>query len=264
VVGDRFNGSTLGGMYYDALAEQDWSLGRILQRLKKHNLDTNTMVVYSSDNGPSMSQCKSGEPFSYKSCGNAGALACAKGTTWEGGMREPGIVWWPSVVPAGERRNQVASLMDLFTTSLELANVSLPMDRVIDGKSLMPILLNSSAPSQHEALFYWRGNTLMAVRSGPYKAHFYTKGCQSYDNPPLTKHNPPKLYNLEQDPGESWPINLSTLDPAILQNLMDLARNHTTTMVPGKPLFDDCNNAYRETAPDFPPFPDKPYTCQFK
>ena len=105
--------------------EIDWSVGQVLDALRREGLDRKTLVFFTSDNGPWLTQGEAG--------GSAGLLRDGKGSTWEGGMREPGIAWWPGRVPAGVVTHELACTMDLFTTSLNLAGAEVPKDRLIDG-----------------------------------------------------------------------------------------------------------------------------------
>ena len=115
------------------------------------------------------------------------------------------------MIPANQRRTQVASTMDLFTTVLELAGVPQPSDRPIDGRSLLDILLDESAPIQHEDMFYWRGRTLMAGRRNAFKLHLATDGCMDYSTPPLQYPSEPLMYHLEHDPSEAFALNTTGL-----------------------------------------------------
>jgi len=145
------------GLYGDAIAELDWSVGQILAKLKELGLDEKTLVVFTSDNGPWFG-------------GSSGGLRGMKGQTWEGGIRVPMIARWPGKIPAGRVSHAPAGTIDLFPTVLRLAGVDVPDDRVIDGRDILP-LLASDAPSPHEALFAMHGPNLMTVRSGRWKLH---------------------------------------------------------------------------------------------
>ncbi len=106
----KFQGQSRRGLYGDVVEEIDWSVGQVLDALRREGLDRNTLVFFTSDNGPWLTQGEAG--------GSAGPLRDGKGSTWEGGMREPGIAWWPGRVPAGVVTRELACTMDLFTTSL--------------------------------------------------------------------------------------------------------------------------------------------------
>lgn len=145
------------GLYGDCIEELDRSVGEVFKKLHELHLDTNTLVFFASDNGPWYG-------------GSTGGLRGMKGNTWEGGIREPLIAWWPGKIPAGRVSHEPAIIMDLFTTSLEACGVRVPQDRYIDGKNILP-LLTENAPSPHEALFAMAGPRLACVRSGKWKLH---------------------------------------------------------------------------------------------
>lgn len=202
----KWRGQSRRGAYGDAVQELDESVGAILAALRAApSLDSSTLVAFTSDNGG-----QGGQGFPL---GSNGMLRCMKGSTWEGGVREPLLVRWPGTVPQGARRLQPVSLMDLFATAIAAAGLPPSADgRPIDGKDLRGVLADSSAPSPHAAgLFYWRGDTVMAVRVGAYKVHFYTQGCTLYTQPPLKSfESSPLVYHLEEDPGEEYPLDPST------------------------------------------------------
>ncbi|MFV2069067.1 MAG: sulfatase-like hydrolase/transferase, partial [Pirellulales bacterium] len=128
-----------------------------------------------------------------------------KGSTWEGGMRVPGIFWWPGKIGPGAVRRQVASTMDLFATLHRLAGVELPSGRTLDSHDLSPLLFADGA-STRQSLFYYRGQRLMAVRHGPWKAHLFTQPAYGPGSRTATPHDPPLLYNLDEDPSEQYDV----------------------------------------------------------
>ena len=146
-----------GGLYGDAVAELDWCVGQVLAKLKELGLDENTLVFFSSDNGPWYG-------------GSTGGLRGMKSNTWEGGIREPLIARWPGKIPAGHESREPAIMVDIFVTALTAAGIPIPNDRVIDGKDIFPLLI-SDAKTPHEALFAMQGAKLYTVRSGPWKLH---------------------------------------------------------------------------------------------
>lgn len=178
--GDGFRGKSANGILGDAIEELDWSTGQILDKLRELNLAENTLVLFTSDNGPAR--------------GVAGPLRGKKGSTYEGGMREPTIAWQPGTVPAGTSYGETLSTMDVLPTFAALAGVELT--HAVDGHNISSILHGESdAPSPYEALYYYRGYQLRAVRSGPWKLH--TNG---------------ELYNLETDIGEQTDLAESNPD----------------------------------------------------
>ena len=210
---DSFVNKSRRGLYGDVIEELDWSVGEILQTLRDLQLDQNTVVFFTSDNGPWLTHGLQG--------GSAGLLRDGKGSTWEGGMREPCIAWWPGTIPAGATSTELGSTMDLYVTSIKLAGGTVPEDRPIDGYDLTPVL-KKNAESPREVMFYYRGQRLMAVRKGPWKAHFMTQAAYGQKDPVV--ENPPVLYHLEHDPGEIH--NLSAEHPEIIAELTKLAEEH--------------------------------------
>ena len=168
---------TRSQLYPQTIHEIDWSVGRILDALKEHDIDDNTLVIFFSDNGPGGSKLAT-----------AGPLKGRKGSTFEGGMREPTVVRWPARIPAGGENDEIMSAMDLLPTFAALAGAEVPSDRTIDGKDVTEVLVQGAA-TPHEAFFYHSKNDLLAVRAGPWKLHF--KGGR-----------PALLYDLSADIGE--------------------------------------------------------------
>jgi arylsulfatase A-like enzyme len=222
----EFEGHSAAGIYGDVIEELDASTGRILDALKAAGLDRNTLVVFTSDNGPWL-------PFGAHS-GSAGPLREGKGTTWEGGVRTPAIFWWPGTV-APKVVTDVASAMDLFVTAGTLAGATLPLDRPIDGVDLAPAL-TGDGPVPSRTLFYYADSELRAVRKGPWKAHFITSSAYGQGEPRL-EHDPPLLFNLADDPGEHRDV--AALHPDVVADLVREAEAHRKAVVPGPPLFDE-------------------------
>ncbi len=153
-----FTPDTPDNLYEDVIRELDWSVGAILDELKALDVDRNTLVIFTSDNGPWYG-------------GNTGGLRGMKASTWEGGIRVPFIARWPGRIPEGRVNPALASSMDLFPTFLDLAGVTAPDDRPIDGRDLWPLLISEAAPSPHEFLISMHRDHLMTVHSGPWKLH---------------------------------------------------------------------------------------------
>ena len=198
--GDKFKGHSANGSFGDWVEEVDWSTGRILDTLRDLKLDSNTLVIFTSDNGPWLTQGKNG--------GSAGPLRGGKGGTYEGGMREPTIAWWPGKVPPHTSCDAVAGNIDLLPTFAGLAGAPMPAGVKIDGADLAPILLGKSTASPREAHFYFFRNRLEAVRCGPWKLAIARQsenlgGHGAAANPatPQTVFTP-TLYNLDTDIGE--------------------------------------------------------------
>ena len=156
---EAFVGKSGRGTYGDAVQDVDWSTGEILRTLKELGLDKNTLVIFTSDNGPNTA-----------TGGKAGPLKGGKGSTQEGGVRVPFVALWPGKIPTGIASDQAATIMDLLPTLTHLAGGEVPTDRVIDGKDIWPLLAGTSdAKSPHEAIYYVRGNGVQAIRVGEWK-----------------------------------------------------------------------------------------------
>merc|ERR1719483_183178 len=205
-VSPEFCNTTLRGQFGDALKEMDNVIGAVMNAIDQEGQKENTLTFFTSDNGPWIIYCEQG--------GNAGPFRDGKFTTWEGGFREPAIVHYPNSIPEGTVTQEIATTMDIFTTVVTLGGGKIPDDRIIDGKNLAPIF-SGSGKSEHEAIFYYAGTPnacpkkesncpgLRAIRIGDYKMHWASK---TYDTEVVTIHDPPLLYNVAQDIGESWPI----------------------------------------------------------
>jgi len=222
----RFSHTSLRGLYGDVVEELDWSVGQVLDALRVEGIARNTFVFFTSDNGPWLTQGRAG--------GSAGMLREGKGSTWEGGMHEPGITWWPGKVPPGVVSRELACTMDLFTTCLELAGAKAPQDRPIDGLDISPVLFGTGQ-SPRRSFIYYRGTQIYAARLGQFKAHFTTKSAYGPD--PAQFHEPPLLFDLGVDPGESF--NVATNHPAVIEDIKRLVEQHRATVSPVKNQLDE-------------------------
>ena len=174
------------------IEEVDWSVGQILDTLRELKLADSTLVLFTSDNGGS------------RGCVNR-PLRGGKGSTWEGGMREPTLAWWPDRVPAGSVCDEVATAMDVLPTLAKLAGANVPTDRIIDGKDISPLLLAApGSTSPHEAFYYYSRTNLQAVRSGRWK--LFARGN--------------RLYDLRADIGETK--NVAATHPEVVRRLKAL------------------------------------------
>ena len=223
---DRFVGHSAGGIYGDVIEEIDWSVGEILDALRSTGVDRNTLVLFTSDNGPWL-------PF-RDHAGSAGPLKEGKGTTWEGGVRAPAIFWWPGTVRPGVVTS-IGSGLDLLATAAALAGAKLPADRLFDGVDLGPVLRGGGPGNRNELFYYW-DSELRAIRKGNYKAHFVTSGAYG-EGQPRTEHNPPLLFDLSIDPGERF--NIAAEHPDVVADLIQTARAHRSAIVATRPLFDE-------------------------
>ena len=220
---ENFRGQSAAGLYGDVIETIDWSAGQILKALKENGLDENTIVIFTSDNGPWMNM----PPRMFQEgivkpwhAGSAGPLRGAKGTTYEGGFRVPCIVRWPGVIPQKQVSSQIATSMDLYTTLIGLAGGEVPQDRAVDGVDVMPILLGDTTFQREKEFYYFLGPHLEAVRSAEWKlriAPYVGKGI------PANKALSPELYNLLLDPAEQ--INMAAEHPEIVAELKEKMKN---------------------------------------
>ncbi|XP_050809113.1 arylsulfatase A [Gopherus flavomarginatus] len=203
----EYVGQSLRGPFGDALMEFDGSVGLLLQALQENGLEGNTLVFFTADNGPETMRMARG--------GSSGLLKCGKGTTYEGGMREPAVAYWPGRISPGVT-HEMASTLDVLPTLAALAKVPLPTVP-LDGYDLSPVLFGGGK-SPRQMMFYYPPSPsellgVFAVRYGKHKAHFFTQGAfHSGTTPdpdchgltPLTPHEPPLLFDLETDPAENY------------------------------------------------------------
>ncbi|MEX0679151.1 MAG: sulfatase [Pirellulales bacterium] len=210
---EKFQGKSRRGLFGDAVEELDWSVGQVLDTLRELEIEKQTLVFFTSDNGPWLIKNQDG--------GSAGLLRGGKGSTWEGGMREPAIAWWPDTIPAGRVSSELGCTTDLLATINALVDVPLPTDRTLDSFDIRPVLLGTG-PSPRKSLLYYRGRQLMAARAGPWKAHFMTQA--GYRQPQPEKHDPPLLFNLENDPAEKYDLAQDHAD--VIAQIRKLVSEH--------------------------------------
>eukprot|EP00043_Microstomoeca_roanoka_P015079 m.150305 g.150305 ORF g.150305 m.150305 type:complete len:678 (+) comp16171_c2_seq2:207-2240(+) len=222
----QFCGTSKQGPVGDAVQEMDWAIGQIILALKNANVEDNTLVFFTSDNGA---------PLDNDAQGNL-PLRDGKASTWEGGFREPGIARWPGKIQANQQSHALVSTMDIFTTVITLAGGQVPTDRVIDGIDLSPILFNGSTKGHDCIMFYHNAaavnasGELFAVRCGKYKMYWATQS--TIPQPwPDGKQDPPLLFNLEEDPSESKPIHSTTIEYKLARGDLELAKQkHLATI----------------------------------
>ena len=199
-----FRGKSKGGLYGDAVEELDWSVGQVLDTLRKNGLAENTFVLFTSDNGPWLTP--------NRTQGSAGPLRDGKGSTYEGGVRMPTIMWWPGTIPAGTVCKEVTATIDMMPTLARLAGTTEPKDRVIDGHDIWPMITGEQgARSEKDKTgfyYYGNGSRLQAVRLGKWKLRRAGQG--------------PELYDLEADIGEQ--NNLADKEPAMVERLSAMMR----------------------------------------
>jgi arylsulfatase A len=224
---EEVSGKSARGLYGDVVEELDANVGRVLQALRDEKLAERTLVFFTSDNGPWLTQGEQG--------GSAGLLRDGKGSTWEGGMREPAIAWRPGTVPAGTISHELASTLDFLPTFCAQAGADLPdtnpkrqrgSELPLDGYDITPALAGGKSPRSE--MFYYRGYELMAVRSGPWKMHLQTQ--TGYGQPKPETHDPPLLFKLLVDPGENF--NVAAKHPDVVSELQSLVAKHRAGMKP--------------------------------
>lgn len=204
----QFRGKSSQGLYGDVVEELDWSVGEILRTLKETGVDDNTLVMFSSDNGPW-----------YQ--GSPGKLRGRKNTTYEGGVREPFIARWPKHIPKGRVSNAVCSMMDVFPTVAGLCGAVLP-EKPLDGLDIWPILAGRKQSLDRDPLLYFNAWDLQCARWGNWKLHVARHNTAAYvPAPPGGIHNyilpKPELYNLAVDPDESYDV--ATENPDVVTRM---------------------------------------------
>lgn len=218
--GEDFAGNSSRGAYGDVVEEIDFHVGRIMDRLRELELTENTLVVFTSDNGPWIIKGEEG--------GSSGLLRDGKGSTWEGGVRVPAIFWQPGSVAAGHVERSVASTMDLVPTAIEMTKLMIPSEtglhrmtehRAIDGEDLTPLL--EGKPRNRGPLFFYGPSALHAIRVGDWKLHIKTSsqtGKKHFDG------KLPLLFNLERDPSEQYDV--AEQNPERVEIMQALIRAH--------------------------------------
>ena len=229
-----FRGKSPAGIYGDVVEEMDWGIGRVLDTLRKHRLEENTLLIFASDNGP------------YGSLGSAGGLRGVSFHTFEGAVREPFIVRWPGRIPAGRTCRNVVALMDIVPTLAGLSSLRLP-ESARDGTDIWPLLSRPESSLEREPLLYFDYMyNLQCARLGKFKLHISRHDVVSLFGPPASPQSlinlplrPPELYDLEMDPGESYDI--ADRHPDVVRSI----QSRVEQLVGGMP--DPVRKAYAET-----------------
>ena len=220
-VSDKFKGKTAGGLYGDVIAEIDWSVGQIVEAVRRTGIEENTLIVFTSDNGPWLSYGNHG--------GSAGPLREGKATAFEGGVRVPFVARWPGRIPAGSVSAVPAMTIDLLPTFAALAGAAVPPDRIIDGRDIRPILSSRGNTSEpHDALYFYWGDELHAIRSGKWKVHLphpyqslETAGANGQPGKYVRKEIGLSLFDLDADIGET--TDVAERNPEIVRQLVGYA-----------------------------------------
>ena len=219
-VSEKFKGKSKAGLFGDVMMEVDWSVGQILDTLRKHKLDKNTLVIFTADNGPWLSY--------GDHAGSAAPLREGKGTMFDGGCRESTLMWWPGTIPAGSACKTPAMTIDILPTVAELIGAKLPKHK-IDGKSIVNLMKGTSAECPQEAYYFYYGKQLQAIRMGKWKLHF-PHGYRTMAGKPGGKDGTPtkysqariglSLFDLDKDIGET--TDVKEKHPEILGKIQKL------------------------------------------
>jgi arylsulfatase len=224
-VSDKFKGKSQQGLFGDVIMEIDWSVGEILKALENNGLTGNTLVVFTSDNGPWLN-------FGDHA-GSAGGLREGKGASFEGGQREPCIMKWPGQIAPGSVCNKLASTIDLLPTFAEITNSPLPAKK-IDGISILPLLKGEpNANPRKTFLYYYRKNSLEGIRHGDWKLvfahpgrtyHGFQPGKDGFPGGTNENFNHEEgLYDMRRDPGEQYDVR--EYYPGVVAELKKLAQD---------------------------------------
>lgn len=208
--GKNFQGKSQNGRFGDWVEEVDWSVGQVMETLKELGLEENTLVVFTSDNGPWL--------IKGADAGSALPLRGGKGGTFEGGVRVPTLVRWPGKIVGGSICDTVAGTIDLLPTFVSLAGSKVPAEPIIDGRDITDVLLGKTKESAREAHYYFSGYSLQAVRQGPWKLAVTPQHETMGKEIKVTKT--PRLYNLDTDISET--TDVSDKNPELVAKLSAL------------------------------------------
>lgn len=196
---EEFRGSSAAGVYGDSVQELDWSVGQIVAKLEELKIDDNTLIVFTSDNGPW-----------YE--GSTGGQQGRKGQVWGGGQKVPFIACWPGTIPKGKTVDAMSMGIDMLPTIMDITDIPLPDDRVIDGKSMLPIFTGETTETPHDYLYFIDGKKIMAVTDGALK--YQRIGPASSSKHYMLEHGP-YIYDFQKDFDESYNLiedNKATAD----------------------------------------------------
>jgi len=208
---DSFRGKSENGIYGDAVQEMDWSIGEIRSCLERLALADHTLIIFTSDNGAA-------RPFG----GSNAPLSGWKGSTMEGGMREPCLMVWPDKIKAGSRSSELVTSMDIVPTLANIVGYHYPDKRTIDGQDIYAIMTREGAPSPTKAFYYYQLEHLQAVRSGKWKLLLPLDSMYvNIHQGTFGAGRPMQLIDLEADPAES--IDVSNEHPDVVERLLAFA-----------------------------------------
>ncbi|MFL0163389.1 sulfatase family protein [Aquirufa salirivi] len=216
--GEDFKGKSKRGLYGDVIEELDWSVGQVLKSLKDLHIDENTYVIFTSDNGPWKLFKEQG--------GSSGLLFGAKGTSYEGGMRVPFIIWSPkNLQPKVEMK--MGSTLDLLPTLCSIANISIPQNVVTDGYDLSPLMVHNKDINPRNEMFFYHATDLFAARLGDYKLYYLKNNPIGYPEK-IEKLEKPVLFNLSIDPSEQYDISKN--NEKIIGEINELVMKHKASV----------------------------------
>jgi arylsulfatase len=220
-VSEKYKGKSEQGMYGDVMMEVDWSVGEVMKALEQNGIDDNTLIIYTSDNGPWLNFGNHG--------GSAFPLREGKGTAWEGGVRVPCIMKWADEIEAGSTSDEFMTTLDILPTIAAITNTSLP-EKKIDGLNMLPFLTGEVQNSPRNEFYYYYQGDLCAVRKNNWKLvlpHKYRSyegvepGKDGWPGPYARGESELELYNLKDDISEK--TNVLDLHPEIVDELMKIA-----------------------------------------
>ncbi|MFV0565742.1 MAG: sulfatase [Flavobacteriaceae bacterium] len=216
---EAFKNTSNRGLYGDVIQELDWSVGEIVKTLKEKQLLNNTIIIFTSDNGP---------VTTLKDGGSAGPLRGRKATTWEGGMRVPGIISWPAQIPKGIVTNVPVSTLDIVPTLTDITGGQLPNKKELDGRDIKDFILNPTEPfnKKFEMLYYGRNGNLEAYTNGKWKLHIK----KDIGWPNGEEVFPVSLFNLKDDIGEK--NNIASNNPKLVKKLSKRMKHIDVSITP--------------------------------
>jgi arylsulfatase A len=222
----EFQGKSKRGLYGDVIQTIDWSAGQIVKKLKELNLDNNTLVVFTSDNGPWLNhgpRMLQGDVKPWH-VGSPGPLRGSKGTTYEAGNRVPGIMYWPGHISPNQVIADPASTVDLLPTIVAATSSAMPDDRIYDGRNILPAITGQADYPEFE-FFYFSGKRIECIRHGAWKlrlSRVLRTDLEKTD--PLT----PELFNLDRDPSERY--NVAKEHPEMVEEMLQKMQRKAAEM----------------------------------
>lgn len=225
-VSDKFKGKSEQGLYGDVMMEIDWSVGEIVKAIEENGLADNTLIIFTSDNGPWLN-------FGNHA-GSSGGLREGKGTSFEGGQRVPSVMKWPGVIPEGIVCNKMAATIDILPTLVAITGAPLP-EKKIDGVNILSLMKKEPNANPRKILYYYYGNNqLEAVRKDNWKMVFphnhrsylgVVPGIDGFPGETNKVTSGLELYDLRRDPGERYNVIKQYPEMVIeLQNIAEEAR----------------------------------------